>query len=56
MTVLNVEKTEFSKNVEKDKVIGSKNDNCVLNIVLLNNLTLFSDEANVERVMLKMVL
>ena len=46
--MLNVEKTDFVKNVENDDVIGPKNDNCVLNIVLLNNLTPVSDEANVD--------
>jgi hypothetical protein len=56
ITVLNVEKTEFSKNVEKDDVIGAKNDNWVPNIELLNILTLLRDEANVERVIFKMVL
>ena len=46
--MLNVEKTDFVKNVENVDVIGPKNDNCVLNIVLLNNLTPVSDEANVD--------
>jgi hypothetical protein len=54
--VLNVEKTDFVKNVENDDVIGPKNDNWVPKIELLNNLTLLSDEANVDRVILKIVL
>ena len=56
ITVLNVEKTESSKNIAKDVEIGPKNDNCVLNIVLLNNLTPVSDEVNVDSVILKIVL
>jgi hypothetical protein len=42
-------------NVEKDDAIGPKNNNWVPNIELLNILTLLRDEANVERVILKIV-
>jgi hypothetical protein len=35
-------------NVENDDAIGPKNANWVPNIELLNNLTLLSDEANVD--------